>query len=165
MILVLVDTKARRAAAGNHPYGESASRARRERFEVEAGSGEFALSLHELRTDNPEMADDTLLKPQWFHILLALSQEPRHGFGIQRAVLERTGGRLRLWPATLYRSIEALSREGLIEAVDTPAGEPEDERRQYYRLTGDGERRLALEVGRIRAWLEDVPDGILDRAP
>jgi hypothetical protein len=35
------------------------------------------------------------MKPQWFHILLALSDGDLHGFGIQRAVLERTDGHMR----------------------------------------------------------------------
>jgi DNA-binding PadR family transcriptional regulator len=36
------------------------------------------------------------LKPQWFQILLALSTQDRHGYGIQRAVLEQTEGHMRL---------------------------------------------------------------------
>ena len=31
------------------------------------------------------------LKPQWFQILLALSDEPRHGQGIVAEVLEQDG--------------------------------------------------------------------------
>jgi DNA-binding PadR family transcriptional regulator len=42
------------------------------------------------------------LKPQWFHILLSLAAGEQHGYGIMQDVLERTLGKLRLWPATLY---------------------------------------------------------------
>jgi hypothetical protein len=36
------------------------------------------------------------LKAQWFHILLALSEEAQHGSGIVRSVLEQTDGKVRL---------------------------------------------------------------------
>ena len=84
------------------------------------------------------------LKTQWFHILLALAAEDQHGYGIMQEVLERTGGKVRLWPATLYGSIKRLIEEGLIEESDErPAPELDDARRRYYRLT---------QLGR------DVPD-------
>ena len=98
------------------------------------------------------MADD-LLKPQWFHILLALAEEDLHGYGIQRDVLDRTGGGLMLWPAMLYRSLNALAEEGLIEPVEGPDGEPVDERRQYYRITQGGRGRLAEETERMAQWV------------
>jgi DNA-binding PadR family transcriptional regulator len=60
------------------------------------------------------------MKLQWFHILLALSNESLHGYAIQRSVLDRTAGKLRLWPATLYRLLAALEDEGYIEGTDGP---------------------------------------------
>ena len=70
---------------------------------------------------------DRPLKPQWFQILLALSTQDRHGYGIQRAVLEQTDGHMRLWPTMLYRSLSRLREGGLISKVDAPA---EDEERE-----------------------------------
>ena len=69
------------------------------------------------------------LKPAWFHILLALADDAQHGYAIRSLVEERTEGRVKLWPATLYGSIRELSEEGLIEALDE-AEDPDDDARQ-----------------------------------
>ncbi len=41
------------------------------------------------------------LKPHWFHVLMALADQERHGYAIMQEVLERTNGKVTLWPATL----------------------------------------------------------------
>lgn len=97
---------------------------------------------------------DTTFKPQWFHILLALADQPRHGYGIQREVLDRTDGGLTLWPAMLYRSLAALSDRGWIEPVEDPTDEAPDARRQYYTLTESGRVHLAAEADRLMRWGE-----------
>jgi DNA-binding PadR family transcriptional regulator len=94
------------------------------------------------------------LKPQYFQILLALSGGELHGYAIQRAVLEQTDDGIRLWPATLYRSLSKLEDRGLIRRVDAPDDEPEDERRQYYALTPAGSERLRSEGERLARWAE-----------
>ncbi len=94
------------------------------------------------------------LKSQWFHILLALADQDRHGYGIQRDVLERTDGQMTLWPAMLYRSLAALTDQGFIAAVNDPADEPHDERRRYYRITSAGRGRLAEEAERLIRWAD-----------
>jgi len=93
------------------------------------------------------------MKPQWFQILLALARAPRHGYGIQRAVLERTEEGIRLWPAMLYRSLATLEEEGLIESVVPPGDAPDDERRQYYALTRAGRERLRRESDLLAGWV------------
>lgn len=94
------------------------------------------------------------LKPQWFHILLAVAGRDLHGYGIQRAVLDQTRGGIRLWPAMLYRSLGALEEEGLIRRVPTPEDEPEDERRQYYAITPSGRERLREETAMLARWVD-----------
>ena len=94
------------------------------------------------------------MKHQWFHILLALAERDLHGFGIQRAVLERTEGKIHLWPAMLYRSLRTLTDEGLIREAAWPEEEPEDERRQYYSLTPEGRGRLNEEADLLAGWVE-----------
>lgn len=90
------------------------------------------------------------LKPHWFHVLLSLSDQDQHGYGIMQEVLERTDGRVRLWPPTLYGTIKRLVQENLIEESDTrPAPELDDARRRYYRLTTLGRRVLAAETARL----------------
>src|SRR5271154_1829742 len=91
------------------------------------------------------------LKPQWFHILLALAGGGQHGYGIMQEVLERTGGKVRLWPATLYGSIKRMTEADLIEGSDDrPAPELDDARRRYYRMTALGRRVLDAECERLQ---------------
>lgn len=93
------------------------------------------------------------LKPQHFQILLALSGGDLHGYGIQRAVLDQTDETVRLWPATLYGSLSRLEDRGLIDRSEGPSDAPDDERRQYYRLTAAGRIRLAEEAERMARWV------------
>lgn len=86
---------------------------------------------------------------QTYYILLALSSRDLHGSGIARSVLEETEGDLKLWPATLYGTLELLTREGLIEELASEERPAESERRRYYRISREGERRLAEETERL----------------
>jgi DNA-binding PadR family transcriptional regulator len=91
------------------------------------------------------------LKSNWFHILLSLVGGEQHGYGIMQDVLERSDGKVRLWPATLYGSLKRLIEEGLIvESAERPAPELDDARRRYYRLTPLGQRVLDLESDRLK---------------
>ncbi len=91
------------------------------------------------------------LKTQWFHIMLSLAGGEQHGYGIMQEVLERSGGKVRLWPATLYGSIKRLMEAGLIaESDERPAPELDDARRRYYRLTNFGRRVLEAESDRLQ---------------
>jgi DNA-binding PadR family transcriptional regulator len=65
-------------------------------------------------------------------------------------VLARTGGKVRLWPATLYGTLKRLIEADLIEESGRrPAAELDDARRRYYGLTWLGRRVLAAESQRL----------------
>ncbi len=90
------------------------------------------------------------LSPQVFHILLSLTDQERHGYGIIKEVEQRTQGRVRLGPGTLYGSIKRLLANRLIaESDQRPDPELDDERRRYYRLTAHGRRVAAAEAERL----------------
>ena len=90
------------------------------------------------------------LKPHWFHVMLSLADSEQHGYGIMQEVLDRTAGKVRLWPATLYGTLKRLIDAELIEESDErPAPELDDARRRYYRLTRLGRRVLAAESERL----------------
>src|SRR5579883_2720451 len=95
--------------------------------------------------------DDFLpVKTNWFHILLSLAAGEQHGYGIMQEVLQRTGGKVRLWPATLYGTLKRLIDAELIEeSSGRPKPELDDERRRYYRLTRLGQRVLDAESQRL----------------
>ena len=97
------------------------------------------------------------LKTHWFHIMLALAGGEQHGYGIMQEVLNRTTGKVRLWPATLYGSIKRLVESGLIEESDErPAPESDDARRRYYRLTALGRRVLGAECERLEELVHTI---------
>jgi DNA-binding PadR family transcriptional regulator len=97
------------------------------------------------------------LKTQWFHIMLTLAGGEQHGYGIMQEVLERTMGKVRLWPATLYGSIKRLIEAELIEESDErPAPELDDARRRYYRLTALGRQVLDAECERLQELVRTI---------
>ena len=92
------------------------------------------------------------LPPAVFHILLSLAEEDRHGYAILQDVAVRTGGRKRLGPGTLYRSIQRMLEQGLIEeCASRPPAARGDERRRYYRITRLGEAAARAEARRLAA--------------
>jgi DNA-binding PadR family transcriptional regulator len=103
---------------------------------------------------DPRATDSFLpLQPYEFQVLMVLGDQERHGYGIRRATLERTGGRMRLDPGVLYRTLRRLKEAGLIAESDKrPAADLDDKRRRYYGLT-----ELGREVARAEAErLEDL---------
>ncbi len=94
------------------------------------------------------------LPPATFHILVALVDEDRHGYAIMQDVAARTGGDLKLGAGTLYRSIQRMLEQGLIEELrERPAPEFDDERRRYYRITRFGRAVARAEAGRLAQML------------
>ena len=90
------------------------------------------------------------LPPVTFHILLALAEEDRHGYGIIQDVAVRTAGEIKLNAGTLYRSIQRMLEQGLIvETRERPAPEEDDERRRYYRITRFGRDVAVVEASRL----------------
>ena len=84
-----------------------------------------------------------------FLILTSLAAGSQHGYGIISDVAEISGGRVKLLAGTLYTALERLRSDGLIQ-VDRE--EVVDNRlRRYYRLTPDGEKRLAAEAARLHS--------------
>ncbi len=85
-----------------------------------------------------------------YHVLLALADADRHGYGIIKEVAERTGGQMELETGTLYAAIKRLRDEGLIDLVprsERPARE--DSRRRNYRLTAFGRQVLQADSERL----------------
>lgn len=89
------------------------------------------------------------LKPVDLELLLALADQPLHGYGLVQAISEHTGGLVVLDPGNLYRVVKRLLAEGLIAESDREAVDA-GERRKYYRITTLGGRVLAMELDRLR---------------
>jgi len=83
-------------------------------------------------------------------ILLAVANEPRHGYGIIRDVEQRSDGAILLQTGALYRNLKRLRLDGLVAEVDAPADETsDDQRRRYYEITKLGAAVLDAEVERM----------------
>ena len=103
-----------------------------------------------MRDDEPTADDMLPLPAAAFHILLALSAGECHGYGIILDVQARTNGALRLSPGTLYRTIQRLLEDGLIEEPRRkPSGPGTDPRRRYYRMTAFGSAVARAETRRL----------------
>ncbi len=96
------------------------------------------------------MPTQSELKPQWFQILLAVSDTRRHGAGIREEVLRQTDGRLRLWPTSLYGSLKHLVSAGHLRETQLDGAEGDGDRRRFYELTDRGREALATEVRRLQ---------------
>jgi DNA-binding PadR family transcriptional regulator len=99
-----------------------------------------------------------------FHILLALSAGDCHGYGIIQDVEARTSGALRLSPGTLYRTIQRLLEQRLIEEPRKPAAFKSDPRRRDYRITPFGAVVVRAEARRLSE-LVRLAKGVLRVAP
>jgi DNA-binding PadR family transcriptional regulator len=93
-----------------------------------------------------------IVRPHWFYILVSLAEADRHGSAIMRDVLELTDGALKLWPATLYGSLDELREQGWIRELEhAPAHADERGHKRWFRITAPGRRALGAEAARLEA--------------
>jgi DNA-binding PadR family transcriptional regulator len=91
----------------------------------------------------------TPLPDHWFHILLALADDKRHGLGIIQEVTAQTNGYIQVWPGMLYLALKRMTDEGLVAETEAPAdfvtggGRP-----RFYRITPLGRRACKAEADR-----------------
>ncbi len=91
------------------------------------------------------------LTPAVLHILLALSKQDSHGYGIMKQVQSDSQGKVNMGPGTLYGSLGRMIEAGLIcESNKKIDPEMDDERRVYYKITRLGQKALAAELERYR---------------
>jgi DNA-binding PadR family transcriptional regulator len=87
------------------------------------------------------------LKPREYYVLLALAAGARHGLAIARDVEQLADGVIRLWPATLYGTLDELADRGWI--VPHAPSEDESEKKRFFALAPAGRRALAAETARL----------------
>jgi len=89
------------------------------------------------------------------HILLALTSEDRHGYGIMREVARQSEGRYKVGPGTLYDNLQKLLDQGIVEERP-PRSVGDDPRRRYYRLSRFGRGLLATEIARLEGLVREA---------
>ena len=85
-----------------------------------------------------------------FEVMLAVAEGQLHGYEIMTAVEQRTGGALSPNPGTLYRLIDRLATQGLLETVEVAVGRYQETRR-FYRLSRLGARVIEAEARRLES--------------
>jgi DNA-binding PadR family transcriptional regulator len=98
-----------------------------------------------------------------FEILVTLAARECHGNLILSDIRARTGQVLR--PGSLYRALNRLLEDGLVEELDErPDPDLDDERRRYYRMTALGRAVAGAEAGRLEAQVRSARAArLLDR--
>jgi DNA-binding PadR family transcriptional regulator len=95
-----------------------------------------------------------MAKDHWYQILLSLADRDLHGLAIRDQVLERTDGRVHLWPAMLYGALKKLEDEGWIQEVEGPSDqEARGGKPRVYAITPAGRQALAEEAGRWASYV------------
>jgi len=97
------------------------------------------------------------LAPRDLLILAVLADGPSHGYGIIKAVEDRSGNDVLLDPANLYRCLRRMSADGWIDELQ-PTGR--DDRRRTYRITARGRTILRGEVQRLESLLRGLRPSI-----
>lgn len=89
--------------------------------------------------------DAAPLTPAVFHVLLALSEGPLHGYGVMKRVEEESG--LRMGPGTVYGSLQRLEDQGWVRIAGEDATDAR--RGKRFELTPPGVTALQSEARRI----------------
>ena len=84
-----------------------------------------------------------------FYVLMSFLRRDMCGTEITEFVEQKTRGRVRLGPGTLYTLLAKFQDEGLIEETKV------DGRKRTYRLTGKGLAAYREELDRRRACVAD----------
>jgi hypothetical protein len=73
--------------------------------------------MSRVRRAGPEPDNFLPLPRDTFDVLVSLADRDRHGYAILQDIAERTDGRIRLSPSTLYAVIKRLLESALIEEL------------------------------------------------
>jgi DNA-binding PadR family transcriptional regulator len=108
---------------------------------------------------HPNPAGDVFpLHPLEFRILMILLGGPAHGYAIVQEIESREKALKNIYPANLYRRIRDLLTKGLLEDADPPAGEADDPRRRYFRISEHGRQVATGEASRLRSLVVEAQD-------
>lgn len=104
---------------------------------------------------------NTQLTPAAFALLLALSAADRHGYALIGDVTQLSGGSITLGPGTLYRTLQRLRANALIEEIaadtDAPRADRRSERQRRYRITPAGRQAAHAHARHLATLLNSQP--------
>jgi DNA-binding PadR family transcriptional regulator len=85
-------------------------------------------------------------------LLRLLAEEPRNGYQLMQAIEERSAGRWRPSPGSVYPTLAQLEDEGLIGSVEVEGG-------RRFEITDAGRQHLETRAEEPAPWAPDTPDG------
>lgn len=85
-----------------------------------------------------------------FYVLMSFLKTERCGTEVAGFVVQKTRGRVRLGPGTLYTILGKFEEEGLLKEVAVEG------RKRTYQLTDQGRALYQEEVARLRACVADA---------
>ena len=97
----------------------------------------------------PKKSMDSLTESM-FYVLMALYCQPMCGIDIASYIESRTGGRLRIGPATLYTILGKFEKERYIQEIQVEG------RKRTYRITDRGQLAYREEVNRLKQCVADA---------
>ncbi len=95
-----------------------------------------------------DILDYLPLAPRDLLILSVLAEAPLHGYGLIKAVEQRSESGVLLDPANLYRVLRRMRELGWIAEEES-----EEVRRRVHRITGPGRELLSAEIARLERLL------------
>ncbi len=81
-------------------------------------------------------------------VLILLAEEPRNGYQLMQTIEERSGGRWRPSPGSVYPTLAQLEDEGLIRGIERDGT-------KLFELTDAGREQAEKFAGRTAPWEED----------
>ena len=81
-------------------------------------------------------------------LLLLLAEEPRNGYQLMQEIEERSGGRWRPSPGSVYPTLQQLEDESLIRPIDV-------EGTKLFELTDAGREQLDAHASETPPWEEE----------
>jgi DNA-binding PadR family transcriptional regulator len=104
-----------------------------------------------------DIHDHLPLAPRDLLILAVLAEGPSHGYGLIKAVEERSQSGVLLDPANLYRVLRRMRELGwIVEA------EGESSRRRVHRITERGRVLVTAELARLERLLDQARPALAD---
>ncbi len=110
--------------------------------------------------DHTDILDHLPLAPRDLLILSVLAEGPLHGYGIIKAVEERSGCGVLLDPANLYR---VLRRMRQLDWIEEAVGS--QDRRRVHAITSRGHGLLRAEVERLERLLGQTRPVLTEARP
>ena len=92
----------------------------------------------------PNTSQSHSLSRTEFLVLAVLLDQPLHGYGVVKAIEDRTDGEVLLRPANLYRVLDRLLNRGLLEEASPPEEESGGGQRSRYFVATEAGLRVGV---------------------